>query len=272
MSREMEKRWLHGVNREVSLLGLGTVKIGRNEQVKYPRAFDLPDDREVLALLECARVEGINLLDTAPAYGMSEERLGNLLGKWRDDFIIVSKAGEDFVGGESVFDFSRAGIQKSVEGSLRRLRTDRIEGILLHSDGRDLDILENSGAVEALIDCKESGKILAAGISTKTVAGGCKAIEMGLDMVMVTYNPWHRDEEAVLDLAAESGNCSVLIKKGFGSGWFGTADGEGQKDGEDPVTRALDFIFSHPASTAVVSGTINLSHLRENAAAARRIR
>lgn len=272
MGSEMKKNWLHGANREVSLLGLGTVKIGRNEQVKYPRAFDLPEDNDVLVLLDCAREEGINLLDTAPAYGMSEERLGSLLGNRRDEWVIVSKAGENFVGGKSVFDFSRTGIQESVENSLRRLRTDRIEGVLLHSDGRDLDILENSGAVEALMDCRDSGKILAAGISTKTVAGGCKAIEMGLDMVMVTYNPWHRDEEAVLDLAAEKGKCSVLIKKGFGSGWFGTSGGDGGSESEDPVSHALEFIFSHPASTAVVSGTINLSHLRENAEAARRIR
>lgn len=268
----MEKRWLHGADREVSLLGLGTVKIGRNEQVKYPRAFDLPEDKEVLALLDCAREEGINLLDTAPAYGRSEERLGYLLGERRDEWVIVSKAGEEFVGGKSVFDFSRSAIEESVENSLRRLRTDRIEGVLLHSDGRDLDILENSGAMEALINCKASGKILATGISTKTVAGGCKAIEMGLDMVMVTYNPWYRDEESVLDLAAERGECSVLIKKGFGSGWFGTSGEEGPSECEDPVGRALKFIFSHPAATAVVSGTINLSHLRQNAAAARTVR
>ncbi len=74
----MELRPLGSTGIKVSLLGLGTVKLGRNEGVKYPRPFDLPDDRSVVALLETAQSLGINLLDTAPAYGRSEERLGAL--------------------------------------------------------------------------------------------------------------------------------------------------------------------------------------------------
>src|SRR5690606_39506858 len=63
---------------QASPLGLGTVKIGRNQGVKYPSGFDLPDDGQVRDLLALARGLGINLLDTAPAYGTSEERLGPL--------------------------------------------------------------------------------------------------------------------------------------------------------------------------------------------------
>ena len=63
---------------EVSALGLGTVKLGRNEGVKYPSGFELPDDASVSRLLQLAADAGINLLDTAPAYGSSEERIGKL--------------------------------------------------------------------------------------------------------------------------------------------------------------------------------------------------
>ncbi|MEZ5430714.1 MAG: hypothetical protein R3F31_05940 [Verrucomicrobiales bacterium] len=59
-------RPLPGSSLLVSRLGLGTVKFGRNEQVKYPEPFDLPTDSEILHLLETARECGINLLDTAP--------------------------------------------------------------------------------------------------------------------------------------------------------------------------------------------------------------
>src|SRR5690606_15619655 len=77
----------------VSALGLGTVKFGRNTGVKYPRSFELPDRSAAANLLSLARDLGINLLDTAPAYGESEERLGELLQGQRQDWLICTKAG-----------------------------------------------------------------------------------------------------------------------------------------------------------------------------------
>ena len=265
----MKKRKIHSTDVEISSLGLGTVKFGRNEQVKYPTGFDLPSDIEILELLDVATEEGINLLDTAPAYGTSEERLGGLLGDRRDDWVIVSKAGEEFIGGESIFDFSKEAITLSVERSLRRLKTDRIEAVLLHSDGNDVDILENSGAIGALLALKDAGKILATGISTKTVDGGNLAVSMGVDIVMATYNPWNTEEKPVLDAACEAG-CSVFLKKAFGSGWFGDTHPSAAKQ-DSPVASAFRFIFDHPASTAVIAGTINQDHLRENCKAMREI-
>ena len=75
----MEKRQLGQTGIEMSVLGLGTVKFGRNEGVKYPESFDIPDDAALADLLSIAKDLGINTLDTAPAYGTSEERLGGLL-------------------------------------------------------------------------------------------------------------------------------------------------------------------------------------------------
>ncbi|NNE91014.1 MAG: aldo/keto reductase, partial [Verrucomicrobiales bacterium] len=154
---------------------------------------------------------------------------------------------------------------RSVERTLTRLNTDRVEAVLLHSNGDDLEILEQSGAPEALENLKAAGKILAAGISTKTVEGGIRAIELGLDAVMATYNPWHTDEKPVLDAAAEAGR-SVFLKKAFGSGWFGDVE-----SGDDPVFAAFDFIFQHPAATSVIVGTINPEHLRSNCAAMEKV-
>ncbi len=259
----MHQRTLHGTDLAVSALGLGTVKFGRNQGVKYPTAFELPSDDALLGMLELAREEGINLLDTAPAYGTSEERLGSLLGTRRDEWVIVSKAGEEFHGDRSTFDFSAGALSASIDRTLRRLRTDRVECLLLHSDGDDLGILDRSGALEALAEAKRSGKIRSAGISTKTVAGGLRAIELGLDVVMVTYNPWHREEEPVLDAAAATGT-TVLLKKALGSGWFG-----GESPPENPVESAFRFVFAHPATTAAIVGTIQPAHLRKNCTALR---
>ncbi|MEM7603029.1 MAG: aldo/keto reductase [Verrucomicrobiota bacterium] len=261
----MNQRLLSSTDVTVSSLGLGTVKFGRNQQVKYPTGFDLPTDDEILALLDLAQERGINFIDTAPAYGLSEERLGRLLGSRRDEWVIMSKAGEDFVDGASHFDFSSCAIVESVKRTLTRLRTDRVECLLLHSDGNDIDILDHSGAVEALYQLKEQGLIRSTGISTKTVGGGLRAIELGLDSVMVTYNPWHTEEESILDAALENGN-SIFLKKALGSGWFGEAEKI-----DDPVAHAFRFVFSHPATTSAIVGTINPQHLRENCEALTRI-
>src|SRR5690606_20911700 len=84
--------------RSVSVLGLGTVKFGRNKGVKYPGGdgFALPSDADIANWLDLSIDLGINLMDTAPAYGTAEDRLGALLGARRDKFFIVSKTGEEF--------------------------------------------------------------------------------------------------------------------------------------------------------------------------------
>ena len=82
------RRELGSTGLQVSPLALGTVKLGRNTHVKYPADFELPDDTGVVQLLEAAADCGINLIDTAPAYGASEERLGRLLPGDRQNWVI----------------------------------------------------------------------------------------------------------------------------------------------------------------------------------------
>ena len=106
----------------VSPLGLGTVKLGRDQGVKYPNGFQIPDDDAARMLLKQAKGLGINLIDTAPAYGRSEERLGPLLRGQRQDWVIVSKVGEEFADGLSRHDFSAAHTRMSVERSLNVLK------------------------------------------------------------------------------------------------------------------------------------------------------
>jgi len=238
----------------VSPLGLGTVKLGRDQGVKYPNGFSIPDDEQARQLLALARELGINLIDTAPAYGVSEERLGPLLAGQRDDWVIVSKVGEEFENGQSRFDFSAEHTRFSVERSLRRLRTDRIELVLVHSDGNDLDILHNSGVYQTLADLKHEGKILGFGFSGKTVEGGLLALEQG-DCAMVTYNLNEQAERPVIDYAAAHGK-GILVKKALASGHLAP--------GEDPVRRSFELLFRQPGVGSAIVGTINPRHLAEN--------
>ena len=241
---------------EVSPIGLGTVKFGRNQQVKYPTQFELPSDREVVELFELARELGINLVDTAPAYGISEERIGQLLPGPREDWVLSTKFGEEFVDGGSEFNFTADYARFSIERSLQRLRTDYLDVLLIHSDGNDEAILQEPGLLEALEQYRQKGVLRAYGISTKTVAGGLAALERGCDLVMAMYNPWFTDERPILD-AAEAAGAGVFIKKAFSSGHFGQGE-------VDPVRNALSFILERPVVSSVILGTINRAHLREN--------
>lgn len=238
---------------EVSALGLGSVKFGRNTGVKYPSTFKIPDDDAVLALLSQARELGINFIDTAPAYGNSEERIGALLNK-RQEWIISTKVGEEFIDGESYFDFSAKHTQLSIERSLQRLNTDYLDMVLIHSDGQDEKILLESDCVEALKKSKDAGLIRAIGMSTKTIAGGILATDL-LDIVMLTYNLEQQDQE-VVDSACQK-NKGILVKKGLMSGHV-------NKAGEDLVRESMNLIFSQPAISSMIVGTINPEHLAHN--------
>jgi aryl-alcohol dehydrogenase-like predicted oxidoreductase len=258
----VELRPLGSTGLRVSPLGLGTVKFGRNQGVKYPRAFELPSDQDALALLETAWDLGINLLDTAPAYGSSEERLGRLLRRCRRDWAIVTKVGEEFDEGGSRFDFSAAATRASVERSLKRLGVEALDAVLIHSDGGDLGILEREAVLPTLLDLKRAGWVRAVGMSSKTVDGGLRAVEC-CDLVMVTYNLRQRDELPVIR-AAGAASKGVLIKKGLLGGHLD------QVAETDPVSASLRLIYAEPGASSAVIGTLDPAHLRANAAAAER--
>jgi len=253
----MDKVILGNTGIEVSRLGLGTVKFGRNEGVKYPQGFALPSDEDCANLLSLAKDLGINMLDTAPAYGSSEERLGELLKGQREDWVIVGKVGEEFEGGHSTYHFTPQHFCMSLERSLKRLNTDYIDILLIHSDGRDMDILSNDALIEEMLRFKEHGLVRAVGASTKTAEGGIKALEL-MDVVMATYTADYTDEKPALDYAAAH-NKGVLLKKVLSSGH--------NADIED----AFKFALSHPCRPCAIAGTINPLHLRENIESANKV-
>lgn len=252
----MELRALGATGLNVSPLGLGTVKIGRDQQVKYPTGFTIPDDAAVRALFDLAWDLGINVLDTAPAYGNSEQRLGQLLPR-KNDWIIVGKVGEIFENGQSSFDFSAEFTRRSVERSLKRLGRDYIDMVLVHSDGDDMRIIREEAVCDTLQELKHEGLIRAVGMSTKTVDGGLWCVE-NMDVVMATYNHAYTDELPVLQRAVQL-NKGVLIKKGLQSGHA------------ESVEDALRFVFAQPAVHSVIVGTINPAHLRDNVAITERV-
>jgi aryl-alcohol dehydrogenase-like predicted oxidoreductase len=235
----------------VAKLSLGTVKLGRDQGVKYPTPVRIPTDTEARELLATAQGLGINMLDTAPAYGRSEERLGQLLAGQRAQWLICTKVGEEFVDGQSSHDFSPEHCRFSIERSLTRLQTDYLDIVLIHSNGDDLNILDKFGTLEALQALQQAGKIRAVGISHKTYAGAERALDLRADVIMATLNTEQTQDLPLIKRAALQG-CGVLIKKALSSGHGKASD--------------LKFVSEQAGVHSIVVGTTSPIHLSENVA------
>lgn len=238
------------LERSVAAIGFGAFKLGRNEGTKYGRAYDLPGDVESARLLNEVLDLGMDVVDTAPAYGLSEARVGAALAARRSEFVISTKAGEEWIGGESVHDFSEHAIETSVCRSLVRLRASMLDAVFIHSDGRDLAVLGESDAVGTLDRLRRQGLLRAVGFSGKSVEGGLAALaDPRIDAVMVEYNPLVPAQRPVLDAAGELGK-AVFVKKPLASGAV-------------PPAEAIPFALAHPAVTCILVGGLRADHLDE---------
>jgi aryl-alcohol dehydrogenase-like predicted oxidoreductase len=236
-------------------IGFGAFKIGRNEGVKYPSGYALPTESEVERLLNGVLDLGINHIDTAPAYGLSEERIGKAIAHRRGEFVLSTKVGETFEGGKSRYDFTAEATRASVQRSLQRLKTDMLDLVFIHSDGRDLTILQESDVAETLNDLRAAGLIRAIGFSGKTVEGARAALEWA-DALMVEYHLNETSHAAVMEEAASRG-VGIVVKKGLASGHL-------------PPETAIPFVLENPAVSSLVIGGLHIAHLKSNLEFAKR--
>ena len=230
-------------------LGFGAFKIGRNQGVKYPQPYELPDEAAVGRLLNSVLDLGCTLIDTAPAYGLSEARIGDAIGHRRSEYVLSTKVGETFADGKSVYDFSPTGITISLERSLRNLRTDVLDIVFIHSDGNDRQILENTDTVSILLDFQSRGLIRAIGLSGKTVEGAQLALGWA-DVLMAEYHLQDKSHEQVIAQALEK-NVAVFVKKGLASGKLAPHD-------------SIRFVLGNPGVTSLIVGGLNVDHFQEN--------
>lgn len=247
----MQERPLGRTGLRVSPLGFGAFKIGRNTQIKYATPYEPPDEREVARLLDGVLELGICHIDTAPAYGESEARLGRCLAHRRSEFVLSTKVGEWFEEGRSRYDFRAAAVRESVAGSLRRLKTDVLDVVCVHAPAADVEVLQQTDVVQTLCELRQSGAIRAIGFSGKTVAGAELALDWA-DVLMVEYHLQDQSHAAVIAEAARRG-VGVLVKKGLASGQL-------------PAQAAIPFVVRTAGVSGLVVGGLSLRHLAENVA------
>ena len=245
----MSLRPLGRTGMQVTPLGFGAFKIGRNQKIKYPRAYDLPDEQAVGTLLNSVLDLGINLIDTAPAYGLSEERIGQTIAHRRGEYLLSTKVGEQFTDGVSEYRFDERSVRDSIEQSLRRLRTDYLDLVFIHTPADDLTVLTETDVVPTLKSLQQAGLIRAVGLSGKTVAAAEHALQWA-DLLMVEYNALDESHRPIIGRAAES-DLGVLVKKGLAAGHL-------------PPEQAIPFVLQTPGVSTLVVGGLCLAHLLEN--------
>jgi aryl-alcohol dehydrogenase-like predicted oxidoreductase len=146
----MIRRPLGNNGPQVSVLGFGAGPVGSPEL----------SESDAEALLNGVLDAGINLLDTAPSYGVSEERIGRILQGRRQQFVLSTKCGYGVPGVE---DWTGPCITQGIDLALRRLRTDYLDVVHFHSC--PVEVLERPGVVDALRRAVEQGKVRVAAYS-----------------------------------------------------------------------------------------------------------
>jgi aryl-alcohol dehydrogenase-like predicted oxidoreductase len=194
----MQKRTL-GTNLEVSAIGLGCMGLSQS----FP---PIPPKDEGIALIRAAVERGITFFDTAQVYGpfTNEELVGEALDPVRDQIVIATKFGFDLETGRGGLDSRPETIRRSVEASLKRLRTETLDLLYQHRVDPNVPIEDVAGTVKELI---EQGKVRHFGLSE----AGVQTIRRAHAVQPVTalqseYSLWWREpEEAILPTLEELG-------------------------------------------------------------------
>jgi aryl-alcohol dehydrogenase-like predicted oxidoreductase len=232
-----------------------------------------PDDHsEAIAVLRRAVELGIDLIDTADSYGpeVSERLIAEALHPYPDDLLIATKAGFQRPGPNQWTEDGRPEhLRSAVEGSLRRLRLERIDLLQLHRIDPKVAMEDQIGA---LVDLQRAGKIRYIGLSEVSVKQ-IQAVRRVTTIVSVQnrYNLVDRGSEDVLEYCTREGLGFIP--------WFPLATGELAKH-DGPLIRAAKRLNARPAQIALawllrkspvmlpIPGTSKVKHLEENTAAA----
>jgi aryl-alcohol dehydrogenase-like predicted oxidoreductase len=250
---------------EVGILGLGAGQIGDPGMA----------ESKVEALVRGALDLGVNLFDTARSYGVSEERLGRHLQPVRDRVVLSTKIG---YGVDGVEDWTGECIRLGIDAALRRLQTDRIEVVHLHSC--PAEVLRRQDVIAELVAARDAGKILCAAYS-----GDNEDIDVALSLgvfdsvqTSISYCD-QRAIEYVLPVACANG-LGVIAKRPLANApwrfterpvgaeceeyWLRHAAMALDTGGLDFQEMAIRFAGHAEGVSAIITGTRSLDHLRQN--------
>jgi aryl-alcohol dehydrogenase-like predicted oxidoreductase len=269
------KRELGRTGLQVTALGYGAMELRG-----APRGRDITEE-QAETILNKVLDSGINYIDTSIDYGLSEERIGRHISHRRAEYYLASKCG-CLVGAppaprgqRGAHVFTRDNVVAGVEQSLARMKTDYLDVVQFHASP-SRHSLEERGALDALLELKNAGKVRFIGISG-TLPHLIDHIAMGVfDVFQIPYSAVEREHEAAITAAAQKG-AGIVIRGGAAKG----APTEGKQaglqwerwrqarlddllEGMTPMEFILRFTFTNADLDTTIVGTINPAHLQAN--------
>lgn len=259
---DLSPRPFHRGSIHVPALGLGAGGLGD----------DSVDDRGVDALISKALELGVTLIDTAPSYGASEERLGRVLFGRRHQFVLSTKVGYAV---PNVPDWTADAVRLGIDRALGVLRTDHLDIVHLHSCPHD--VLERGDVARALFDAVDAGKVRVAAYSGDGHALYV-AVEMGFGGIQASLSLVDRNNAPTLRMARERG-IGVVAKRALcnapwrylqsparedearaWSRWLGLAYDFGD---HDPASIAIRWVVFHTDTDCALVGTRSDARLEQ---------
>ena len=231
----MEYRILGKTGLEISRLGLGGIPIQK---------IDAEGTRALIGELVKA---GVNFIDTARGYTVSEEYLGYALEGVREHFVLATKS----------MARTKEAMEKDIDTSLGNLRTDYIDLYQIHNPGaKDLEqVMAPGGALEALREARAAGKIGHIGITLHSVELFQQAVDLPwVETIMFPYNIVETQGEELIARCAEK-NIGFICMKPLAGGAI------------EDATTAMRFVASNPNVTVVIPGMADAEEIAQNVSA-----
>ena len=231
----MEYRILGKTGLKISRLGFGGIPIQK---------IDANGTKKLIGELIKA---GVNYIDTARGYTVSEEYLGFALEDVRDQFVLATKS----------MARTKEAMEKDIDISLTNLRTDYIDLYQVHNPGAsDIDkVMAPGGALEALLEAKAAGKIGHIGITLHSVELFERVLDLQwVETIMFPYNIVETQAEDLIAKCAEK-SIGFICMKPLAGGAI------------DDATTALRFIISNPAVDVVIPGMADSAEIAQNVSA-----
>ena len=270
------------IKKELGRTGLQVTQLGYGSMgLRGPRTWGVRvvSDSDADVFLNAVLDAGINFIDTAPDYGVSEERIGQFIASRRSEYILATKCGCDYQQHddhlEVIHTWTRDVLLRNLETSLERMQTDYIDLMQFH--GGDAETIKCAGLVETLMEFKSQGLIRFIG-SSNSIPNLQGMIELDVfDTFQIPYSclaPSHHD---LITAAADTG-AGIIIRGGIA---HGGPDAEIQRPALNDVWTAaglddllseemnraeliLRYTLSHPHCHTTIVGTCNHHHLAEN--------
>jgi aryl-alcohol dehydrogenase-like predicted oxidoreductase len=201
----------------VSPLGFGGAPIGNMDT----------EPAVVAEILNTLLDHGVNLIDTAHAYYGSEETIGAAVGHRRDEYVLVTKCGSKWTEDGLPPAWTPEYVRATIDRSLERLRTDRLDVVLLHSC--DLETLQRGDCLAAILEARDAGKVVHAGYSGDNEAAAWAATQPDIAVVQTSVSICDQRNVDLVLPETRTYDVGVMAKRPVANAAWKGLDGQHEK-------------------------------------------